>query len=544
MMTIITGGAIITKTLERLGVDTLFGIPGIHNLDIYDGLLDSKINHITTRNESGAGFMADGYARSTGKPGVALVITGPGLTNIITPMGQAMHDGIPMLVISSQIPSTVLGQNTGFLHELKNSSILAQSVAKESRTVPCIEAIETYIKEAYHLCQTGRPGPVHIEIPMDILKETMNSSQTFLENPNFSSKNTMSNVNHTFIQQSIDSINDGKQVALIVGGGAVKAGRQIVSLAEKLHAPIIQTLAGKGIVDERHPLCLGARLHFQEVHALLMEMDVVMAIGTQLSPTDLWEESLKLKGKLIQIDVDAGVFNKNYSADLGIKGDAAQIIDRLLPELKHKNHVHIPEVLADIIVKTKSRLAEVTGIANTLELSLDLLKTMRKILPEDGILFTDMTTPAYIGISEYPCYHARTYLHPVGFGTLGFALPAAIGAKLAQPEKALCVLTGDGGFQFTMQELMVACTQKITLPIIIWNNKGFGEIRRNEEARHPGETIAVDHQNPDFIKLAQAYGITGVQVSNPEEMEKALQNSLTCNQPTIIEIHVSERMIL
>ncbi|WZL73028.1 5-guanidino-2-oxopentanoate decarboxylase [Clostridiaceae bacterium 35-E11] len=535
---IITGGEIITKTLERLGVDTLFGIPGIHNLDIYDGLLHSKINHITTRNESGAGFMADGYARSTGRPGVALVITGPGLTNIITPMGQAMHDGIPMLVISSQIPSTVLGQETGFLHELKNSTILAQSVAKESRSVPCIEAIETYIQEAYHLCQTGRPGPVHIEIPMDILKETMNSSQTFLENPHFFSKNTTSNLNHTFIQQAIDSINDGKQVALMVGGGAAKAGKQIVRLAEKLHAPIIQTLAGKGIVDERHSLCLGARLHFQEVRALLMKMDVVIAIGTQLSPTDLWEEPLQLKGKLIQIDLDAGAFNKNYPADLGIKGDAGQIIEKLLPALEEKNHVHIPDVLADIIVKTKSRLAEVTGISNTMELSLNLLEVIRKTLPEDGILFADMTTPAYIGISEYPCYHEKTYLHPVGFGTLGLALPAAIGAKLAQPKKTLCVLTGDGGFQFTMQELMVACTQKMTLPIIIWNNNGFGEIRRNEEVRHPGETIAVDHQNPDFIKLAQAYGITGVRVNSAEEIEKALQSSLARQKPTIIEINV------
>lgn len=535
-MKMITGAKLLVNTLEKLNVSKIFGIPGIHNLDIYEALVDSNIVHVTSRNESGAGFMADGFARTSGKPGVALVITGPGLTNIITPMGQAFHDSIPMVVISSQIPTVALNQGTGFLHELKNSTILAQSVAKESRTVPSAEAIGLYIEEAYHLSMSGRPGPVHIEIPMDILSSYINNTVPYYSDKNSIIKSPNPYPNKKAIKNAADMINSAQTIAIIAGGGAVNAGEEILSLSEKLSAPVLQTAAGKGIVSENHPLCLGTRLHFQAVKDMLKDTDMVIGIGTQLSPTDLWEVPLSLKGKLIQINIDAGEFNKNCRADIGIKGDAAEVLDKLIPLLDAKEPSETYMMVSDIISDTREQLEKITGIHDEMDFVLNILDAVRKALPEDAVFSTDMTTPAYAALSEFKTYSKRTFLHPVGFGTLGYALPAGIGAKLAEPDRSVCILEGDGGFQFTMQELSVAIENKISMPVIIWNNSGFGEIKRNQEARGFKYKIAVDHINPDFLKLAEAYGIKGYRVSNGYEMEQALKQSINRNEISIIEV--------
>ncbi len=532
----ITGAKLLVNTLEKLNVDHIFGIPGIHNLDVYEEMIDSSINHITARNESGAGFMADGYARVSGKPGVALTITGPGLTNIITPMGQALHDSIPMVVISSQIPTTVLNQGTGFLHELKNSTILAQSVAKESRTVLCPEDIGLYIQEAYYLSMSDRPGPVHVEIPLDILRAYINEKEV----PAYIQRKSISNsiIDESIVKDATKMLNDANTVAIITGGGAVNCSKEVLSISNKLAAPVVQTVAGKGIIDESHPLCLGTRLHCPEIKGLLKNVDVVLGIGTQLSSTDLWEVPLSLNGKLIQIDIDSGQFSKNYPADIGIKGDSKNVLNALIPKLNGKKSFNKEDIVSESINKAKNQLKELSGIKDGFEYIEEMLKAIRKVLPRDGILCADMTTPAYIGLSEFEVYRERTFLHPVGFGTLGYALPAAIGAKIAQPQKVVCALEGDGGFQFTMQELAVAIEQEISLPIIIWNNNGYGEIARNEETRGFKKKIAVENINPDFQKLAAAYGIRSFCVRNSKEMEDALRESINEKKVSLIEIKV------
>jgi thiamine pyrophosphate-dependent acetolactate synthase large subunit-like protein len=533
-MNTITGAKLLINTLEKLKVRQAFGIPGIHNLDIYEALVDSSIHHVTAKNESGAGFMADGYARVTGMPGIAFVITGPGLTNILTPMAQAYHDSIPMVVISSQIPTSFLNQGTGFLHELKNSTILAQSVAKESRIVPNPESIKHYIEEAYYLSMSGNPGPVHVEIPMDILSANVNE----MDASEHIYREFKMSLDTNILDNATNVINEAKTIAIIAGGGAVNAGDEVLSLSNKLSAPVVHTAAGKGIVDERHPLCLGARMHCPEVKNLIKETDVVIGIGTQLSATDLWEVPLSLDGKLIQIDIDSGQFIKNYRADIGIKGDSKEVLQTIVPRLNKKINLGIENIISKIIKESHENLKNLTGVFDTMDFTCEILGIIRKVIPEDGILLTDMTTPSYISLSEYDTYKARTFFHPVGFGTLGYALPAGIGAKLAMPERAVCVLEGDGGFQFTMQELAVAIQQGISLPIIIWNNNGYGEIKRNQEARNFKEKIAVDHENPDFIKLADAYGIKGFRVHNAIEMEQALKESLDEKAVSLIEVNI------
>ncbi|QSX08245.1 5-guanidino-2-oxopentanoate decarboxylase [Alkalibacter rhizosphaerae] len=529
----VTGAQLLVETLERINVETVFGIPGVHNLKIYDALTKSKIHHITTRNESGAGFMADGYGRRTGKPGTAIVITGPGLTNIMTPMGQAYLDAVPMVVISSQLPTTIMNQSTGFLHELKNSTIMASSVAKESRTVPSVELIENYVVEAYKLAVTGRPGPVHIEIPLDLLAEKVQVNKEL--KIQFTETTTL---HEGSIDQAAEIINQADRVSVIAGGGAVDASKEVEELIEKLSAATVQTCAGKGVVSDKSKWNLGARLPFENIRQFIENSDVVIALGTQLSPTDLWENSLKFQGTLIQIDVDSDAFYRNAPADLGIKGDCTSVLQKMLPLLKEKNTT-IPEELDQLKIDAVKSAPQVIGNEVTFDMAIDVLDVFREVLKDDEALVADMTTAAYIALSEYQTYQPRTFLHPVGFGTLGYSMPAAIGMKAAQPDKNLIALIGDGGFQFTMQELAVACEQELPIPIVIWNNAGYGEIKRNEKSMDFDSFIAVDNRNPDFMKLADAYGIEGQMPVNKKQLKEALLGSFAKKEPTIIEIDVN-----
>jgi len=533
-MTETTGGQRVAGALEACGVTTVFGIPGIHNLDIYEALAASSVRHVTARHEQGAGFMADGYARSTGETGVAIVISGPGLTNILTPMAQALHDSVPMLVISSQIPSSFLGKGAGFLHELKNSTTVAGSCAKESRTISSPCDIGPAIAAGLRLAAEGRPGPVHIEIPMDILAACAPDE---IFSTKFTVKPWVPEASSEELDKAAALLRDAEKPLMIAGGGARNAGPRMLALAEKLAAPVIESCAGKGVVDENHPLCLGARSHFDPVRKRMAEADVILAVGTELSPTDLWEQPFPAGGTLIQVDLDPANFDRNGYADLGIRGDAAKVAEALLERLAgvEKQTERAGREVAGLISACRNELDALTGMGVDLPRMLELIESIRQALPDDGTLIADMTGPAYVAISEYPARRPRTFLHPVGFGTLGLALPAGIGARIASPDKPFCVLSGDGGFQFTLPELAVAVQEKIPLPVIIWNDGGFGEIRRNETARNFSRLIAVDNTPPDLKMLAAAYGAGFSRPAGGKEMVEAICKALEAEGPTLIE---------
>lgn len=530
------GADLVVKTLEELQIEKIFGIPGIHNLDVYDSLLSSDLEHVTARHEQGAGFMADGYARTNGKPGVCLVISGPGITNIITPMGQAMADSVPMVVISSQLPTSVLDQGTGFLHELKNSTYLTESVAKESKRVMHKDKIGSSIKEAYHLAMTGRPGPVHVEIPLDILQAHISKVESSIMN-NSISYDPWEDLNQdNKIESAANLLQEADKSIIIAGGGSSQSTEELKKLVEELEIPIVQTIAGKGVISEEHPLCLGASIKFDSIQKRIKNADCVLAVGTELAPTDLEGTELKIEGMLIQIDMDPGNFQRNFAADISLRGDAQRILSEVTDRLDFKENSN-NQLKLEELGHSKEELVEHRGIDETeLDFTLDMLNAIREAIPEGGILVTDMTAPAYVARSEYPAYSPRTFLHPVGYGTLGYALPAAAGAKFANPNKDVVALAGDGGFQFTMQELGVLLEHQFSLPIIIWNNGGFGEIRRNEELRHPNETIAVNHKNPNLEDLARSYEFSFSSVTNSSELKTVLEDALAKPKPEIIEI--------
>lgn len=545
-----SAGHLVVQSLETCGVDTVFGIPGLHTLHIYDGLLQSALRVVTARHEQGAGFMADGYARSTGRVGVALVISGPGLTNILTPMGQAFADAVPLLVISSQVPRAFLAGKSGFLHELRNSTIMVASVAKESRRIHAAEEIPCAVAQAMRTALSGRPGPVHLEIPLDVLGTEIDDVSSFAW-PGFTAsgrdpKTAPPGVRDLFVPLGpppsktdlatvISLLRNASTPMLLAGGGSVTAAPEIETLSERLGAPVVTTTAGKGLLPEKHPLSLGTRLHFPSVRNAVEEADVLLAVGTELAPADLWEAPLRPKGHLIRIDTDPSALSRNLPAHVSLEGNARDVLRRLLADL-HVSRPPRSEEVKTLLQNSQNELAAVTRMGTALPFMLDMLRGLRRGLPDEGLLVMDMTGPAYVALSEFPVFSPRSFLHPVGFGTLGYALPAAVGAKLAALDRPVCVFSGDGGFQFTLPELAVACQEKLSLPVVIWDNGGYGEIRRNQEARHPGEYLGVDLLGPDLRLLAASYGISGVAVSSGAELAEAVAAALGREMPTLIRV--------
>lgn len=518
------GSQQLLSTLSSLGCRTIYGIPGIHNLDIYDRLAHAtEFAHVTARNEAGAAFMALGHGRTTGTPGVALVITGPGITNAATPMAQALHDSIPMLVISTQLSRRDVDKDRGDLHELRDSTVLAASLSKESRRVPDLERMDSYIRAAWDLACSGRPGPVHLEIPLDLLKP---GAATAYE---------------AEIQSATALLDSAQQIGIVVGGGSTAAPGEVKALAEVCNAPVVATAAGKGVLPDDHPLSLGGRLHMPPVREWLASCDVVLGVGTQLSSTDLWYEPFTVNGSYVAINLDPAHFDVARRADVAICGDCKAVLPELTTRLSERKSGPSSDAAARRVTELKGAsdlvCSETYGLApSALTRIRTMLTGIRASLPRDGVLVTDMTTAAYVGLSEYPTYTPAGYLHPVGYGTLGYALPAAIGAKAARPDTRVVALAGDGGFQFTSGEFAAACDARMGLPVIIYNDGGYGEIRRTEDSRHAGSRIAVDIHGPDFCAFARSYGAEGHQADDAETLTKLIREAFEKDYPTIIEV--------
>ena len=340
------------------------------------------------------------------------------------------------------------------------------------------------------------------------------------------------------MKDAVRSLSGAKTPFIIAGGGAVEGGEALRFLAEKLGAPVAFTSAGKGILPEDHPLCLGARLHFPAVKKLLQESDCLLAVGTELSPTDFWAEEFPAPERMISVDVDDGFVSSRKG--IFLKGRCGDVLPRMVEALEKRSGPFRFQK-KELLDRCHRDLSAVLGIAEEIPLVMDTVSALGRVLGENGVLWADMTGAAYYAISEYPSFRPRTFLHPVGFGTLGAALPAALGTKCAFPGRRVAALAGDGGFQFTLPELAVGVQEKVCLPIVLWNDGGFGEIRRSQD-RKGSPRIAVDHWNPDFRVLARAYGVPYFAPSDGLEVEKALEDAFGVSSPSIIEVKTGKEL--
>ncbi len=521
-----TGVACI-RLLEAYGVDLVFGIPGVHTLELYRGLENSRIRHVTPRHEQGGAFMADGYARVSGKPGVCLFTTGPGVTNAATPIGQAFSDSQPMLVISSVAARADLGAGRGRLHEITNQQAVMAPLTAFSQTVLDPDELPDALGRAFAVFSGARPRPVHIELPLDVLD--MPAEFPIKARPQVGYPAPTPEA----IQEAASLIRNASNPFVIIGGGANRVGPAMLKLIELIGGPVSPTKAGKGTIPDTHPLSLGANLIVKSTRDILAKADVVVVIGSELGETDHYGGYLPIEGKLIRVDVDVQHFNRDYPADVPILADAGRAVKALVAALEKDPPPSRTKASAEIVAGARRRLVE--GLPPLRQTHKKVLDAIRAAMPDDGIVVSDMTQIAYAGNQLYPCAEPRTWFHPSGYGTLGFGLPAAIGAKLAMPEKPVAALVGDGGLLFTVQELATAVELEMPLAVVMWNNDGYGQIRDGLIQRGVAE-IGVNLRNPDHLMLARAFGCEAVRPDSLDAFKSALAGAATRKTPTFIEV--------
>lgn len=522
----ITCGEALIQLLERYGVDTIFGIPGVHTLDLYRGLAHSNIQHVLARHEQGAGFMADGYARVTGKPGVCCVISGPGVTNTATPLGQAYCDSIPMLMISSNAESDSLGKGWGVLHETEDLEAITRPLTALTATAMQPSDVPELIGQAFSIFASQRPRPVHIIVPIDVLGMMVTEAWSVQDVP------ARPAPDGGLVVKSAELLQSATHPVILVGGGAIGSDAAILQIAEHLQAAVISSNNGKGIIPTVHPLNLGATSWRQPTLDYLAQADVILAIGTELSSTDNYLPRLPINGALIHVDIDPRKINDPYPTTVGIVADAVQTATAIAAKLgEFEKSALVPNAAIDA-----AREASMTPTNNLEQQHIAVLNAIRSAMPTDGALFGDMTQITYTASFAYPTDQSRTWHHMAGYGTLGSALPMAIGAKVARPDQAIVAMCGDGGLMFTLPELLVAVELGLSLPILVWNNTGLGQIRDDMIARGIPK-IGVDSTNPDYVYLCKAFGCGFVRPDSLAGVTAAIEAAFSAETPTFIEVN-------
>lgn len=498
--------------LKFFGVDTVFGIPGVHTIELYRALAGSGIRHITPRHEAGAGFMADGYARVSGRFGVALVITGPGVTNILTPMAQARADSVPMLVISTVNPRDTLGKGLGELHELPDQRALTRTLGPAFQ-LEDPKALPSVLAGAGRALTSGRGQPVHVEIPLDLM--------TAMSPPAVSL--APATVYKPDLAKAKARIRMAKAPVILAGGGCRKAGPKLTALAEAMGAPVVLTSNARGLMHG-HPLAVPFSPSLDPVRALVRQSDVVLAVGTELGATDYDIDKdggfPDLLG-MIRIDIDGAQLMRHRGA-ITLQGDAAALLPGLAP---------FTPVEGGATRAAETREAAWAGLSDTYRAELRLLHGIRDALP-NAILVGDSTQISYAGNLGFdPARPGGWFNAATGYGALGYATGAAVGAALADPSTRVVCLCGDGGLMFQPGELATAVDEGLDIAFVVFNNHGFGEIAR-AMIDAGTEVIGCSPTAPDFEALARAFGLRFDQCSDSE-----LPHLLTSGQgPRLIEV--------
>ncbi len=521
-----TLGAQISFMLKSRGVDVIFGIPGVHNAEMYRGIEEAGITHVLARHEQGAGFMADGYARATGQPGVCYLITGPGLCNAMTPLGQAYSDSVPVLAISSCLNPADLGVGRGRLHEMNNQEAAAATVCDWSHTAMDGPSAYRLIDRAMMEFSTRRARPKHIQVPIEVLGTRTASA------PETGVLPARPLARPEEVAAVAEWLLGAERPLFIFGGGSVGGAEAARKLVQLTGAASICTVAGHGVISDDAPLAYGPILPRPGSVAEIAKADLVIVVGSELSEVDLWRDHLGHEAPMIRVDLDPAVLADEHRADLPILGDAHPFLEELLALLD--GHAK---------PSTEWSQAEVTQARARFHLEADqgrpdilpICERLGPALPIETMIYSDMTQFAYVANEVWPLDRPGHWHHPSGFGALGYALPAAIGGKVGRPDLPVLAIAGDYGFQFTLQELGVAVELGLSLPILLWDNGKLKEIEDYMVARQitPNSMRA---QNPNFCALAKAYGANAERPASLGALTEAVNTAFNAEGPTLIHV--------
>lgn len=524
-MALMTGGEALVRNLAAHGTDVVFGIPGNHNLGIYQHLAASSIRHVLGRHEQGCGYAADGYARVSGRPGVALVTAGPAVLNALASLGQAYSDSIPVLLLSPGMPLRHPARGNGHLHETKNQQAAVDAVVAVSHRVTSVAEIGDAVSQAFVDMTAGRPRPVHIEVPIDVLDE---SADVTIGSPVPLPTSTAPDEQ---LQRVAALLSGSARPGIVVGGGARAAADEVRRLAERLGAAVVTSTNGKGTLPEDHPLSLGAGAHLGAIAEWARSRDVLVAVGTDLGSSDLWNGPWTLDGSLVRIDIDPRQVRVNAAPEVALVSDARAALESIL-QLLGDGEGDPRRMQEAGQWRTRARTESGEEGAPWRE----EIRAIESVLARDAIVAGDSAAVCYYGLRANLALHTPgSFLYPTGYGTLGYGLPAAIGAKVATPDRQVVAVLGDGGVMFTLPELAAAAVEGLALPVIVVDNGGYGQIRTNM-TRRGYRPLGVDIPSPDFAAAGRALGCHGVTIEHPQHLAEELTKALVADRPTVLHL--------
>ncbi|MEA2584969.1 MAG: acetolactate synthase large subunit [Thermomicrobiales bacterium] len=523
-----TGGQALVAMLKRQGVETIFGLPGVQLDGLFEALYDERdaIRVVHTRHEQATAYMADGYARATGREGVCLVVPGPGLLNASAGLSTAYACNSPVLCLTGQIRSDLIEFGRGLLHEIPHQLEMVRSVTKHAARATTPEAIPSTIQEAFRQLRSGRPRPVEVEVPPDTLFAKAEVELL----PPFGPRERPAG-DSDLIDRAAKLLGEAETPLIFAGGGILRSGAwdELLALAELLQAPVILTSNAKGAISDRHYL---AQSQLAE-RELSPRADVVLAVGTRFIGV-VGEPRQTVPGQtFIRLDVDDEEIERNQPADLAILADAKAGLAALADRATRYNRSR-PSRESELVALKR----EIDERVNALQPQAGFAHAIRAELPDEGIIVGEMTQLGYWSNLGLPVYQPNTYLTPGYQGTLGFGFTTAMGAKVGRPEVPVVSINGDGGFGFTLNELSTLVQHRIGLVTIVFNDNAYGNVRRIQNVDYNGRTIASDLVNPNYLKLADAFGVTGRRAETPAELRIALRESIKADEPTLIEVPV------
>lgn len=535
-----TGAQALVEALKREKVEAVFGLPGGANLPIYDAMFDAELRHILVRHEQCAAHMADGYGRVSRKPGVCMGTSGPGATNLVTGIATAHADSSPVVAITGQVPKNMIGRDA--FQETDIMGIVTP-ITKYAFQPWSAAEVPSVIKKAFHIAGTGRPGAVLVDVPKDVQNEK--AEIMFSENVKMRKSIAVPHPDTSKVEQAADILLKAERPIIMAGGGVIISGafQELQALAELLVCPVVTTFKGKGSFSETHPLSLGPiGMHgHTEANKLILEIDCLLAVGARFSDRSVgrWDEFNP--AKIIHIDIDPAEIGKNKPADVGIVGDVKEAL-RMLVKALEKRIVqkkdadypwmkHVNEIKGFYRSKPLPAPREITGPR--------LLKKMRELIPADSIITTEVGQHQMWASLHFDVIKPGTFFTSTGLGTMGWGLPAAVGAKVASPNVPVIDIAGDGSFQMTENSLATSVTEKIPIIAVIFNNNMLGMVAQWQRLFYNRKYIGVEMSGiPNFVKVAEAYGAQGFRVQSMDEFAEAMKNALKSDVATVIDVPI------
>lgn len=525
-------GRDVLTVLRAYGVDTVFGIPGTHNLEFYRHLPELGIHAVTTRHEQGAGYAADGWSLQTGLPGVVVTTSGPGLLNALSAAATAHAESRPMIILT---PGPPLGQefaDVGALHETKDTRAAADAVVQWAWRVESGREAVQAVHDAMDLFRAGRPRPVVIEVPLDVLEGESDCSPEMLR-PHAEPQPVAGD--HEHVVHAARLLSGAARPVILAGGGAARSGADVTALAERMGAPVVTTLNGRGVVPESHQLAVGSTLRLKAAHALVNDADVLLVLGSKVGEAELWWGPLQPSGQVIRVDLLSTQIHKNLPAQVGIVGDAGVVVGQLLQALPDGD----PSDTTGARRATVARAEIERESREWAPATAACCDAIAAGLPADVILGADSSQICYYGTANMvPVEHPNSYLYMATYATLGYGLPASIGAKVASPHRPVVCVLGDGALMFSVQEFMTALEQDLDLVVVCVDNGGYREIEENEADRGI-PPIGVRLDQPDWPALVTAFGGSGASVRVADDLPGALRAAIDAGGVHLLHVPLS-----